>query len=75
MLSDANQRPLPWRVFTIELSARFSPFDAAHLSAAALGRRTDKKGISRDRRHNPFLRQSAGRTPELPRLPQELRVF
>jgi hypothetical protein len=45
------------------------------LSAAACGRRTGKKGKSRDRRHNPFLRQSAGRAPKVLRLPQGLRVF
>jgi hypothetical protein len=75
MSGDASARLLPRRVFTIELPSRFGLFDAAHLSAAAFGRRTDEKSISRDRRHNPFLRQSAGRTADLPGLPQELRVF
>jgi hypothetical protein len=72
---DASLRLSPGRVFTIELSAGFDFFDAAHLSAAAFSRRTDKKGIRRDRRHNPFLRQSAGRTSVCSSLPQELRDF
>jgi hypothetical protein len=75
MLRDASQRLLPRRVFTIEVSACFDFLDAAHLSAAAFGRRADKKGISRDRRHNLFLRQVADRAPDWPRLPQGLRVF
>jgi len=75
MTRDASLRLLTRRVFTIELSAPFRFFDAAHSSALAFGRRTDWKGINRDRRHNPFLRQTAGRAPDLPRLPQELRVF
>jgi hypothetical protein len=75
MSGDTSVRRLPRRVFTIELPSRFGLFDAARLSAAAFGRRTDKKGISRDRCHNPFLRQSAGRAADLLRLPQELRVF
>jgi hypothetical protein len=75
MPRDARSCLLPRRAFTIELSAGSDFFDAAHLSGAAFGRRTDKKRISRDRRHNPFLRQSAGRAPVRSSLPQELRVF
>jgi hypothetical protein len=66
---------LPCRAFTIELSAGSGFFDGAHLPAAAFGRWTDKKGVSRDRHHNPFLRQSMGRAPDLLWPPQELRVF
>jgi hypothetical protein len=71
----ASPRRQPRRAFTIEMAAGSALFDAAHLSAAAFGRRTDKKWIWRDRHHNPFLRQSAGRAPDSLRLPQELRVF
>jgi hypothetical protein len=66
---------LPPGAFTIELPARFGIFDAAHLASAAFGSRADKKGTIRDRRHNLFLRQSAGRGAKVHRLPQELRVF
>ena len=72
---DANLRLLQRRAFTIELSAGSGFFDGAHLPAAAFGRWTDKKGVSRDRHHNPFLRQSMGRAPDLLWPPQELRVF
>ena len=75
MLRDASPYRQPRRAFTIEMSAGSALFDAAHLSAAAFGRRADKKRICRDRHHNPFLRQSAGRASDCSSLPQELRVF